>query len=146
MAFKFSTELRKQQCFSGSLRDILAGCVIRVYSGPIPQSPDAALSGNDLLCEISAGGNPVTFEPASPEPTLYKNMAERWEGDVIKTGTASFFRMVKQADTGVNTTNEVRIQGTVGGPAADLVISNSSLVLGAPQRIEYFAIALLEYA
>ena len=54
--------------------------------------------------------------------------------------------MVKQADTGVNTTDEVRIQGTVGGPAADLVISNISLVLGAPQRIEYFAIALLEYA
>lgn len=146
MAFKFSTELRKQQCFSGSLRDILSGCVIRLYSGPIPQGPDSALSGNNLMCEITANGMPLSFESTSPEPVLMKDMTQIWQGDALRTGTVTFFRLVKQADTGAASTQEVRIQGTVGGPAADLVISNSSLVVGAPQRLEYFAIALLEYA
>lgn len=147
MAFKFSTELRKQQCFSGSLRSILDGSVIRVYEGPVPQSADAAIAGdNGVLCEISAAGAGVTFEPTSSAPILTKSLSEVWQGDVLKSGRATFFRVVKPADTGVNTTNEVRIQGTVGGPAEDLTISSSELVQGAPQRIEYFAIALLEYA
>lgn len=146
MAFKFSTEIRRQQCFSGSLKSILDGCVIRFYSGPIPSGPDSALAGNDLLCEITAGGDPLTFETGSTTPTLTKNLSEIWQGNAVKSGYATFFRMVKQSDTGTNSTSEVRIQGTVGGPADDLTISNPTFVNGSPQRIEYFAIAVLEYA
>lgn len=147
MAFKFSTQLRKQQCFSGSLKSILDGCVIRLYSGPLPQGADEALSGsNDLLCEITAGGAGLTFESTASTPTLTKTLSEVWQGDVTKSGRATFFRMLKESDTGISTDQEVRIQGTVGGPAEDLTISNPNLVQGAPQRIEYFAIALLEYA
>lgn len=146
MAFKFSTELRKQQCFTGSLKSILDGCVVRVYDGPVPYSADSALTGQTLLCEITAGGNGVTFEPTSSSPTLMKTMSELWQGDVLTTGTASFFRMVRPSDTGTMTEQEVRIQGTVGGPADDLTISNTDLTEGAAQRLEYFAISLLEYA
>lgn len=146
MAFKFSTELRRQQCVVGSLKQILDGGFIRVYSGPVPASADAALSGNDLLVEISASGLGVTFEPTAGDATLVKNLSEIWQGDVLQNGTATFFRFEHQADTGTQTTAEVRMQGTVGGAAADLTISNSSLVQGSPQRLEYFAIALLESA
>lgn len=147
MAFKFSTELRKQQCFTGSLKSILNGSVIRIYSGPPPASADEALAPNNaMLCEINAGGYGVTFDNDSGSPQLIKSLTELWQGDVVEAGQASFFRMVKESDTGTKTENEVRIQGTVGGPAADLTISNPYLVVGAPQRIEYFAIALLESA
>lgn len=147
MAFKFSTELRKQQCFSGSLKSILDNSVIRLYDGPVPNNADSALTGsNSLLCEITAGANTLTFDPTASSPMLVKSMTEVWQGDVVKTGSVTFFRLVKQSDTDTNTPLEVRIQGTVGGPAEDLTISNTTLILGAPLRIEYFSIALLEYA
>lgn len=146
MAFKFSTEIRRQQCFEGSLKSILDNSVIRLYSGPIPQNADAPLAGNVMLCEISANGQPLTFDSVSTSTTLTKNLSEVWQGDVQTSGTASFFRLVKPSDTGATSTQEVRIQGSVGGPAEDLTISNPVLTQGAPQRIEYFAISLLEYA
>lgn len=147
MAFKFSTELRKQQCFSGSLKAILDNSVIRLYDGPVPNNADSALTGsNSLLCEITSGVDPLTFDPTASSPMLVKSMTEVWQGDVVETGSVTFFRLVKQSDTGTNTPLEVRIQGTVGGPAEDLTISNTTLIEGAPLRIEYFSIALLEYA
>lgn len=148
MAFKFSTELRRQQCVVGSLKSILDGGVIRVYSGPVPGSADSGLSGNDLLCEISAGGNGagLTFESTASNATLTKSLSEVWQGDNQASGTASFFRFVMPSDTGSPTPSEVRVQGTVGGPASDLTITNAVLALGAPLRLEYFAIALLESA
>lgn len=144
MAFKFSTEVRRQQCVVGSLKSILDGGVIRLYSGPVPGSADSGLTGNTLLCEITAGGNGLTFEPVANGATLTKSLSEVWQGDNVANGVASFFRYVMPSDSGSQTQGEVRIQGTVGGPADDLTISNASLVQGAPQRLEYFAIALLE--
>lgn len=146
MSFKFSTGLRKQICFTGSLKTILDGGVIRLYGGAIPSSADAALGGATLLCEIKAGADTISFEPVGNSPTLTKNLSEVWQGDVITSGTPSFFRLVKESDTGTLSGSEVRVQGTVGGPAEDLVISNPALVQGAPQRIEYFAISILEQA
>lgn len=146
MAFKFSTELRRQQCVTGSLKSILDGGVIRLYSGPVPASADSGLSGNTLLLEIDNGGSGLTFESTANGATLTKSLSEVWQGNVSENGIASFFRFVMPSDTGSNTSGEVRIQGTVGGPADDLTISNPSLLQGAPQRLEYFAIALLESA
>lgn len=147
MAFKFSTGLRKKLCFNGSLKTILDDTVLRLYSGPVPQDADAPLTGNNvMLCEVTAGGDGVTFEGDSADPTLTKSMSEVWQGDVLEAGYATFFRLVKEADTGNASSSSTRIQGTVGGPAADLMISNPQLAPGAPQRVEYFAIALLEHA
>lgn len=148
MSFKFSTELRRQQCVVGSLKSILDGGILRLYSGPVPGSADAGLSGNTVLCDISAGGTGtgVTFEAIAGQATLTKSLSEIWQGNNVATGTVTFFRLIKPSDTEAAGTGEVRIQGTVGGPAADLTISNANLVLGAPQRLEYFAISLLESA
>lgn len=146
MAFKFSSGVRKQICFSGPLKTILDGSVVRLYSGVVPQHADSALGSATLLCEIKVGANPVTFEAAGNTATLTKNLSEEWRGDVLVGGTPSFFRLVKESDTGTATDTEVRVQGTVGGPADDLTISNPLLVQGAPQRIEYFAISILEQA
>lgn len=148
MAFKFSTELRRQQCVGGSLKSILDGGVIQVFSGPVPASADSGLAGNNLLCEISAGGNGtgLTFESAAAGATLTKSLSEVWQGDNLESGTATFFRFVMPSDSGSSTPDEVRVQGTVGGPASDLTITNAVLAQGAPLRLEYFAIALLENA
>lgn len=148
MAFKFSTEIRRQQCVVGSLKSILDGGIIRLYSGTVPYSADDGLLGNDVLCDItvSGTGDGLSFESTASNATLTKSLNEVWQGNVLKSGTVTFFRFILPTDSGLKNTTEVRIQGSVGGPAADLTISNAMLTLGAPQRLEYFAISLLESA
>lgn len=147
MAFKFSTEVRRQQCVVGSLKTILDGSVLRLYSGPVPASADSGLAGNTLLMEIAAaGGAALTFESVASGATLVKSLNEVWSGSAIASGDVTFFRMVKGADTGMPSTSETRVQGTVGGPDADLTMSNPALTTGDTRSLSYFAIALLESA
>lgn len=147
MAFKFSEEVRRQQCVVGSLKSILDGGVIRLYSGEVPASADSALvAGNELLCEITNAGAGLTFEPTASSATLTKSLSEVWQGNNVATGAVTFFRFLKPSDSNGASSNEVRLQGTVGGPAADLTISNTALIAGAPNRLEYFAISMLESA
>lgn len=151
MAFKFSTGLRKYQIYDGSVLSALDDCVITLYSGPVPLSPNDALSvNNEKLCIITGNGSaePLEFEEYSPvKPTvLSKNTSQAWEGDVLSDGVVTFFRVEKADDTGEASSEAIRIQGTVGDPSSDLVISDDNLVQGALQRLEYFSMTLVEYA
>lgn len=149
MAFKFSTGLRKHQIYDGSIKDALEDCVIRLYSGTVPDSPNSQLGvGNNLLCEINASGEAVRFQPfsASNPTVLTKDLSQSWQGEVLEGGTVTFFRLCKQGDTGSESNSDIRIQGTVGGPSHDLIISNSELVEGAIQRIEYFSMTMVEFS
>ena len=140
----FSTGLRAGQAVTGSLKSLLDGCSIRIYSGPVPASADAALSGNSVLVEVlqQTTGDGLTFEGTAPNAVLEKSLSEIWESDVALSGDATFFRIVKPADTGNASTTEIRIQGTCGLAGADMPMSSTSLVAGAPHRIEYCNIAL----
>lgn len=147
MAFKFSSELRRQQCVVGSLKSILDGGIVRVYSGPVPASADSGvLESNVTLCDITNGEEGLTFEATASNATLTKSLSEVWQGNNTENGVATFFRFIMPTDSGLMSSTEVRIQGSVGGPSSDLTISNATLIKGAPQRLEYFAIALLESA
>lgn len=145
MAFKFSTGLRTEQIFNGSLRSVLHDCYINIYAGPVPASPDDALAEeNTLLCIIKEDERTISFEGSSGVPVLTKNLSKIWQGDVLESGIATFFRLEKSDDNGERGVDKIRIQGTVGGPSADLTISNPAMATGTPQRIEYFSISLLE--
>lgn len=142
MALKFSTELRRQMLVVGSLKNILDGGVIRIYSGPVPADADSALAGATLLVEVDASGELMTFEDTAPGGTLTKNLDQVWQSDITESGTATFFRYVKPSDTGTMTTGEVRIQGTAGGPASDMTLTSPVLTAGNPHRIEYFGLSI----
>ena len=146
MAMKFSTELRRQQAVVGSLKDILDGCVMRFYTGPVPASADSALSGNTMALELktSSGGN-LTFDANADGAVLKKALTEIWKGDAVAAGNMTFFRHEKPGDTGGAGTGEVRVQGTVGGPAADITVSTTLIEVGETRTLEYFAIELKEF-
>lgn len=146
MAFKFSTALRRYQATAGSLKSALDGSVMRFYSGPIPASSDAALSGNTLLLELktSADGN-LTFEPIAEGAVLKKSLSEIWRGDGVAAGNMSFFRLLKPGDMNGDSTDDIRVQGTVGGPAADITVSTTAIEVDEERVLEYFAIELREY-
>lgn len=146
MALKYSTGLRKGLMVTGSLKSLLDGGSVVIYSGPVPANADAALSGNVALVDIKVitTGVGVTFEAIAPSGVLTKSLTETWQSNNDATGDATFFRFIKSADTGGSSTSEVRVQGTVGTAGADMQISSVSLVAGAPQAIEYFSLAMPE--
>lgn len=135
MAIKMSTGIREGLAITGSLRSLLTGSVIRIYSGSAPTDADSSLGAATLLCEISAGGVGVTFESAAPGGVLSKSAAENWSGTNSASGNASFFRMVLASDTGSASASAIRMQGTVAQISADLELSNISLISGAPLAI-----------
>lgn len=145
MAVKFSTELRRQLCVVGSLKDILDGGSLKIYSGSgVPASADSSIGSAVLLVEVLADGSALTFESTATGAVLTKNVSEVWESLIATSGVPLFFRYVMPADTGVQSTSEVRMQGSAGGPGSDLYLTQASLVAAEPLRLQYFSIAIPE--
>lgn len=146
MALKLSTGLRDYFIATGSFRAALDSGEIHLYAGPEPLSVDSALAGaNTLLCviktDVAAG---LTFEAVPVGGTLTKKLSEIWQGPVLATGIATFYRYEKSGDTGVGSTTAIRVQGGIGIAGADMNLSNTSLVNGAIQRLEAFSVAFPE--
>ncbi len=144
MAVKSSTGLKNSILVSGSLKSMLDGGKIRIFSGAAPADADAAETGT-LLCVISNGGTAtgLTFEATAAGGTVAKKSGEAWSGTNVAGGTASYYRFVAAGDTGAASTTEKRLQGTVGLVGADMNLSSITLTSGAPQTIDtYFATVL----
>jgi hypothetical protein len=152
---KLSTGLRHYLLTGGSLKAAMDGGVIRLYSGTAP-APDEAPTGT-LLVEI--GENVGT--PTSPQyvcnldatlvgPGVISKTSAVWKGPIIASGTPAYYRYVEAADTGVASTTEKRIQGSVGVAGADLNLASLNLVAsGDPQnpneqRIDVYHLTLPE--
>lgn len=126
MTVKASTGLRNKVLDTSPLKTVLASGFIKIYSGPEPADADAAIAGgNTLLCTISvnSGGTGLTFAASAASGTIVKNASEVWSGNNVASGTATFYRFVTAADTGVLSTTEARLQGSIGLAAADMVFS-----------------------
>lgn len=146
MSARFSTGLRNALLVTGSLRTALANGELRIYSGPVPASVDNAISvSNTLLCVIKAeAGAGINLDTTASGGLVTKAPAEVWSGDVITSGTATFYRHVLPSDTGVGSATAPRIQGTVGIAGQNMNLSNPALVSGALQRIESYVVSLPE--
>lgn len=148
MALKFSTGLRAGLAVGGSLKSLLDGGSIRIYSGPVPASSDGPLSGANVLLvdvKVQTSGAGLTFEGTAPNAVLVKSLSEVWESIIASSGDATFFRFVQPSDGGGQSTTDVRIQGTCGLAGADMPMSSTSLVAGAPHLIDYCNITLPEF-
>lgn len=147
MTTKLSTGLRAGMLASAPMNSQLAGSEIRVFSGPEPASVDSATTGSNLLLvtikrDDNAG---INFAATAPGGTLTKNLSEIWQGTVVASGTATFYRIVLPTDTNTASTTAPRIQGNIGIVGADMNFSNTALVLGAIQRLETYALTLPEF-
>ena len=143
---KYSTALREGLAVVGSMRSLLSGFYIRIYTGTVPATADASLGSAVLLNEISSGGvgDELTLEPTAPGGLLTKSASQNWTGKTLLGGTPSFFRIELASDTGNQTTTEVRIQGSCGSLGNDLVITQLPLVTDEPQAFELFQMAIPE--
>lgn len=146
MTIKVSTGLRNKMLDTGSLKSRLALGFIKIYSGTEPATADAAVTGT-LLCTISVngGGTGLSTEATAVSGVLAKAVAEVWSGPIVATGTAGYYRFSAAGDTGVSSSTEERIQGSVGLAGADLNLSSVALVTNASltaQTIDYYVLTL----
>lgn len=146
MALRFSTGLRDGLLAGGALKALLAGGEIRLYSGPVPASVDAAIGpSNQVLCTIrNNNGAGLEFEAAAAGGVLSKSASQTWRGTNSAGGLAAFYRHVLSSDTNAASTTAMRIQGEVAVAGADMSISNPLLVQDAVQTLEAYSVALPE--
>lgn len=67
---------------------------------------------------------------------ISKVTADTWSGVNLATGTAGYFRLEKDGDTGVLSTTAVRIQGTIAASGSDMDMPNPALTTGVTLTID----------
>lgn len=144
MTLKTSTGLRNKILDTAPLRTVLGLGFINIYSGPVPATADAALTGATLLSTVSNNSTAtgVTFDAAASAGVLAKAAVEVWSGLNVAGGIASFYRHVAPADTGALSLTEARIQGTCGVVGADMNLTNTTLSNGATHTVDFYQVNL----
>jgi hypothetical protein len=100
--------------------DIGANAVIKVFTGTAPANCGTADTGTLL---VTFAGNAGGFGSAASQVLTASAVAS---ATAAGTGTAGYFRIYPSAAT---TTNAV-VQGTCGLSAADMILTNTSIVTG----------------
>lgn len=145
MALKLSTGLREGILVTGSVKGRLDGKVLKLFSGAVPATADAAIGAAVLLCTVTndATATALTFSGTPVNAVLFKDPSEIWRGVNAASGNASFYRLEDAADVGDASTTEERVQGTVSaGGGGDLNLSSIALVSGASQNIDFYSLEL----
>ena len=117
---------------------------LRIFSGPEPLTADAALADETLLVTIQVnGGGGMQFAFAN-EGTIMKDINQSWLGNVIATGTPTYYRLCPMSDDDSASTTKVRVQGSVGA-TGDLKLGTTTLATGNPQSIDFYQLRLPQY-
>lgn len=152
MSVRFSTGLRNNMLSASGIRETFTNGVLKLYSGVQPTSADGAVTGA-LLLEVTVNGLPFTPGSATNglnfdlpvSAVLSKAAAEDWKGSGILAGTVGWARFCGNAvDDDLASTTLPRIDMSVAKTGADLNISNTGIVIGAPTTIDVFNVAMAE--
>src|SRR5580765_4924411 len=138
MAEKMSTGLCSKLMDTSPFRTIFNLGFIKIYSGAIPATADAAITGT-LITTITNNSTAtgLTWEAAAVAGVLAKKSTETWSGVNGATATATYYRLIAVGDTGGLSTTEARIQGTIGTGAGDMNFGTTALVSGDTLPINY---------
>jgi len=144
MAFKVSTGLRNHLMAGDDLAAGLNGGVVRMYSGAVPATADAAIGSAVLMSTVSVNGTGtgLTFDPTATNGIIAKATDEVWLGTLVAGGTYSFYRFSSIADAGGESTTEKRVQGIIGLATGDLLVSTLVKSIGDEQRIDSYFIGM----
>ena len=128
---------------SKAFKDIFRNAVIRIYSGSVPADADADEGAGTLLLEISKDSvaitpgtstNGLNFD-AIVAGVLSKN-ADVWSDVGIATGTAAWWRMYDNGRIIGASSVAKRCDGLVGTSGVTLILSSTSIVLGATTTLD----------
>ena len=128
---------------SKAFKDVFRNCVIRIYSGSVPADADADEGAGTLLLEISKDSVAITPGTATNglnfdaivAGVLSKN-ADVWSDVGIATGTAAWWRMYDNGRIIGASSVAKRCDGLVGTSGVTLILSSTSIVLGATTTLD----------
>lgn len=150
MAIRFSTGLRNKLLDTDSFKGVFANGIIEIYTGAQPASSDNAPGATLLgVATLDAGAfvpgqaaNGINWGTAA-DGVMPKEPTENWKFNGIAAGTAGWFRVKANAvdDDSVSTTLP-RCDGSIATAGADLNMSNTAVVVGAPNTIDVLNIRL----
>jgi len=140
MALRLSTGARTALAGTEGLKSVFSGGYLDIYSGGQPASADYAETGTKLVRLQVGGTGGVTLGTAAAG-ALPKS-GETWNGTIAAAGVAGYFRFYGTAGTSGTSESERRIDGNVGVSGSDLVLSNTSLTLGATLTIDTFTLTV----
>lgn len=153
-----SSGLRDAIMLTGAVDAQLEGGRIRIFTGTVPATADAALGGATALVEITADGstlasnesNGLTFEATLTDGALVKKGSETWSGTVSNGGAASatFWRWEKYGDdSSSSSTSAIRLQGTCGTTAGayDMILDDVALTDSSTFTLPSFVFRLPRY-
>lgn len=140
MAFKITLDLA--DVMLAAAKDELDGGFMTIYDGPVPADGSEALDvGGDhtiiaILSESGDGVTGLTFDAPSGG-VLSKNSGETWSGEILVSGSPTFFRICPSGDNGESAADTPRLQGTAGGPTSgrDLLLGADSVVANGTNTI-----------
>lgn len=151
MAFQYSTGFRDDLLDTGSLKSIFDDGYIKVYAASaIPETADDALVGETLLVTYSDNdqgigvGQGLDLEATASGGAIAKASGQTWSGTAVATGTGLFWRYEQSGDTGGASTTEKRIQGTIGGAGADIIVQSTTFTSSVLYTLDYFSISIPE--
>ena len=121
-----------------------ASLELRIFSGPEPLTADAALAGETLLVTIQVNGGGGMQFAFTGEGTIMKDINQSWLGNVVATGTPTYYRLCPMSDANTASTTAVRVQGSVGA-TGDLKLGTTTLATGNPQSIDFYQLRLPQY-
>ena len=121
-----------------------ASLELRIFSGPEPLTADAALADKTLLVTIQVNGGGGMQFAFTGEGTIMKDIDQSWLGDVVATGTPTYYRLCPISDDSTASTTAVRVQGSVGA-TGDLKLGTTTLATGNPQSIDFYQLRLPQY-
>lgn len=120
MFVELSENVTNAVMVTGSLKSLLNGGFIYLYSGPIPATADEAVDGSCVMLgkisESDDGVTGLTFEATADNGILKKKESETWETTFGASGTITFGRFCVGADdgSGVAGPTDYRVQGPAG--------------------------------
>ena len=141
MAIRLSTGARTNLAGTSGLKTLFDGGFIAIYSGGQPTAADNAETGN-LLTTISttSGTGGIGFGTAAAG-ALPKSAAVM-SGLIGTAGVAGWFRLYDSNKTTGSNGTANRIDGNIGVSGSDLVLSNTSLTVGATLTIDTFTLTV----
>jgi hypothetical protein len=122
-------------------KTLLDASFLKIYSGSPPADADAVEGALLVSIGSDAGDTRCHFASAAVDGVLSK-ATDTWSGAASATGTATHFRLVVYTDTGVLSTTEIRMQGTIGTSGADLNMSSVAIVDLAVQTVDTFDLTM----
>lgn len=141
MAQKLSTGLCNILLDTAPLKTAFSTPELRVFSGAIPTTADAAETGT-LIATVQEGAGALTWAASASAGVLSKS-ANAWTDPSATGGVATHYRICNAADGGGVSTTLPRIQGTVGTGGTDLVVGNTTIGAATAFTIDYYTQAIV---